>query len=348
MLTPGQWQNISPPGLYRPGAAKPPYGCMDIQVSPCNPYVLYLTTDSEGMWRSTDAGATWNPIGNLPAPVSPGVLAIDPRDPTHMYYGGGVRGQSIGFFVSTDGGDTWSEPAGFAAKADNSDDGWVNDVYEVKADPADFKHVRACGIVGDRYAVVGPAVDDRGQCSPSFLGFVAAYGEHGLAVEDVEQETAIRRQLGRFEIGTQGDGYWRTKDAGATWKQVSTQDMQHGGTSAFYAKTGVLYVGALSTILRSEDDGQTFAMVGPQTSDGYYAIIGDGSRLYTARGNTGDSSNAEDTYYVSDEGDGTAWVAMNGQTFRDGPYRMAYDKTTGIIYSANWNAGVWALKVDDL
>ena len=44
---------------------------------------------------------------------------------------------------------------------------------------------------------------------------------------------------------------------------------------------------------------------------------------------------------------GTSWVAMNGQTFRDGPYRMSYDETNGIIYSANWNAGVWALKVDD-
>ncbi len=124
--------------------------------------------------------------------------------------------------------------------------------------------------------------------------------------------------------------------------------MQHGGTSAFYSKTGVLYVGALSTILRSVDNAQTFTMVGPQTSDGYYAIIGDGSRLYTARGNTGDSTGAADTYYVSDESDGTSWVAMNGQTFGDGPYRMSYDGTKGIIYSANWNAGVWALEVDDL
>jgi hypothetical protein len=89
-------------------------------------------------------------------------------------------------------------------------------------------------------------------------------------------------------------------------------------------------------------------MIGPQTSDGYFAIIGDSSRLYTARGNAGDSTDAEDTYYVSDESDGTSWVAMNSQTFRDGPYRMSYDTTNGVVYSANWNARVWALKVDDL
>jgi photosystem II stability/assembly factor-like uncharacterized protein len=340
-LTPGQWQNISPPGLYRPGASKPPYGCMDIQVLPCNPYVLYLTTDSEGMWRSTDAGATWNQIGNLPEPVSPGVLAIDPRDPTHLYYGGGVRGQSVGFWVSTDGGDTWTEPAGFAAKADNSDDGWVNDVYEVKADPSDFNHVLLSFHSPWAFKSDAGVLESKDGGNSWIRHLPLAGWGAGHTIWFLGDSNT-------WLLGTQGDGYWRTADAGTNWTQVTTQNMQHGGTSAFTAKTGVLYVGALSTILRSEDNGQTFTMVGPQTSDGYYAIIGDGSRLYTARGNTGDSTGAADTYYVSDESDGTSWVAMNGQTFGDGPYRMSYDRTNGIIYSANWNAGVWALKVDDL
>jgi hypothetical protein len=106
---------------------------MDMQISPCNPYLLYVTTDSEGMWRSKDGGATWSSIGNMPSPVSPGVLAINPRDPLEMYGIGGVRGNSVGFWVSHDGGDTWTEPAGFASQANNSVDGWTNDVYDVKA-----------------------------------------------------------------------------------------------------------------------------------------------------------------------------------------------------------------------
>src|SRR5258708_7500734 len=136
-LTPGQWTKITPPGI----CAGAHFGCMDMHVLPCSPSTLYLTTDVEGMWKSTDAGATWKKIGNLPEPVSPGVMEIDPKNPKSMYYIGGVRGASLGFWVSSDGGDTWTEPAGFTVKANNSVGGWVNDLYDVKADPPDFKHV---------------------------------------------------------------------------------------------------------------------------------------------------------------------------------------------------------------
>jgi hypothetical protein len=82
-------------------------------------------------------------------------------------------------------------------------------------------------------------------------------------------------------LGTQSSGYWRTTDSGATRIRVSTTNMQHGGTAAYVSKSGVLYVGALSNVLRSTDDGFTFSAVASHTSDGYYAIIGDGNFLYT-------------------------------------------------------------------
>lgn len=335
----GRWVNISPPGLYRPGAEKPSYGCMDIQVSPCNPYLLYLTTDVAGMWRSTDGGATWNMIGDLPEPLSPGVLAINPKNALQMYYGGGVRGASVGFWISNDGGDHWEMPEGFAAKANNSDDGWVNDVYEVKADPENWNHILLSFHSG--WAFKGDAgvleSKDGGNTWIRHLPKSGWGAGHTVWFLRGNSETWL--------LGTQNAGYWRTTDSAATWTQVDTQDMQHGGTSAYYAKDGTLYVGALYTILRSEDNGETFTHVAPQTGDGYYAIIGDGDRMYTARGNTGDSSGDPDTYYVSDESDGKTWEAFNDQTFRDGPYRMALDKQNGIIYSANWNSGVWALKI---
>jgi hypothetical protein len=121
--------------------------------------------------------------------------------------------------------------------------------------------------------------------------------------------------------------------------------MQHGGTGSFVSKTGVLYVGAYRNVLRSTDNGLTFTAVAPTTSDGYYAIIGDGNKLYTNEGNTGGQTGPATPYFTSDETDGTTWTAQNGQTFSDGPYRMAFDPVNKIVYSSNWNAGVWALKV---
>jgi photosystem II stability/assembly factor-like uncharacterized protein len=311
---------------------------MDIHVLPCSPYTLYLTTDIEGMWKSTDGGATWTKIGNLPSPTSPGVIAIDPKDPQSMYYIGGVRGSSLGFWVSGDGGDTWIEPAGFTAHADNSVGGWTNDVYDVQADPADFKHVLLTFHSGFEWTGNAGVLESKD-------GGMTWVRHWSNAPWGAGHSIFFLGSSDTWLLGTQATGYYRTPDAGATWKQVSTRQMQHGGVRPFYATTGVLYVPALGQILRSTDNGLSFTAVGPSTQDGYYAVAGDGSFLYAQLGNTGDNTVGPQPYVVSPESDGTQWTPYNGQTFGDGPYRMAFDPVNRVLYSANWNDGVWALRV---
>lgn len=341
-LTPGIWKDISPPGLHRPRGGVPPFGCMDIHVHPTDPSTLFLTTDSEGMWKSTNAGASWARLGDLPDPVSPGVMAIDPLNPQHMYYGGGVRGASLGFWVSTNGGAHWEQPAAFLAQANNSVGGWTNDVYDVKADPADFDHVLITFHSPFEFSPNGAGVLETKNGGGQFKRIWPSHGwgtGHSIWF------------LGRSDtwlLGTQSAGYWRTSDSGDHWAQVSTVEMQHGGTSMYASKTlpPVLYVGAVGGILRSTDNAQTFTKVGPQTNDGYYAVIGDGQRMYTQAANTGANSiNMNTSFQVSNENDGITWAAYNTQGFSDGPYRMDYDAVNGIIYASMWNEGVWALKV---
>jgi hypothetical protein len=312
---------------------------MDIHVDPCNAAVLYLTTDSEGMWRSTDAGAHWARLGDLPDPVSPGVMEIDPGDPMHMYAIGGVRGASLGFWISRDGGNTWKQPAGFTAQANNSVGGWVNDAYDCKADPNDFNHVLVTfhsGWEGKGDAGVLESKDG-GDSWIRHLPMSGWGAGHSIF---------FLRDSGTWLLGTQSGGYFRTANAGVSWTKVSDHLMQHGGVGAFYSKTGALYVGAVSQILRSTDNGLTFDPVGPSSQDGYYAVIGDGSSLYAQVGNTGaNSTGTGQPYITSRETDGTVWTSYNSQTFSGGPYRMAFDEVKRIVYSANWNDGVWALEV---
>jgi photosystem II stability/assembly factor-like uncharacterized protein len=338
-LQEGQWVNISPPGLFRPRASAPPFGCMDIQVNPCNPYELFLTTDIEGMWKSTDGGATWKQISNLPSPISPGVIAIDPAAPANMYYIGGVRGASPGFWVSKDGGNTWTMPQGFSAKADNSADGWSNDLYDVKADPADFNHVLVTFHAPWNWTHPAGVLESKDGGTSWTRRMPGSNWGQGHSIWFLNNGTT-------WLLGAQYGGYWRTTDSGVTWTQSSTVDMQHGGTSAFVSSKGVLYVGALSNILRSTDNGVSFTPVAPHTGDGYYAIVGDGNNLYSQQGNTGGNGTGMDQSYItSPESDGVSWTTFNSQKFADGPYRMAFDSKNRIIYSSNWNAGVWAMKV---
>ena len=65
-------------------------------------------------------------------------MEIDPNDSSHIYAGAGTRGSTQGFWISTDGGGTWSRPQGFA---DVSATNGTADMSTVRADPADFKHI---------------------------------------------------------------------------------------------------------------------------------------------------------------------------------------------------------------
>ena len=108
-------------------------------------------------------------------------------------------------------------------------------------------------------------------------------------------------------IGTQGSGTFRTTDAGATWKKVSDNGIQHGGGTIDYTKAGVLYATGGDTNQRSTDNGVTWTKVGP--GGGYNGIVGDGKQLYTAKcfGPT--------AMITSPETDGVTWKDFNSQKF---------------------------------
>ena len=38
---------------------------------------------------------------------------------------------------------------------------------------------------------------------------------------------------------------------------------------------------------------------------------------------------------------------MSAQVIPNGPWRMVFDGSNGILYSANWSSGAWALSVAD-
>ncbi|HET7433314.1 MAG TPA: hypothetical protein VFN10_01240 [Thermoanaerobaculia bacterium] len=74
-------------------------------------YATYAGFEGPHVYRSTNAGATWQSIdGNLPA-IPTHSLAVDPTRPNRLYLG-----TDLGVFVSLDNGANWSvENTGFAA-----------------------------------------------------------------------------------------------------------------------------------------------------------------------------------------------------------------------------------------
>lgn len=91
----------------------------DLENHPTNARILYAGTAGGGVWKSSDGGATFNPIFDDHV-QSIGVVKLDPKDPDNtIWVGTGEtwtrNSVSVGdgLFRSTDGGNNWKEIPGF-------------------------------------------------------------------------------------------------------------------------------------------------------------------------------------------------------------------------------------------
>ena len=69
-----------------------------------------------GIWRSTDAGSTWTPVGDQNASLAMGSIAFAPSNPSIVYAGTGEQASTgfdtyygAGVLISTDHGQTWKQ-----------------------------------------------------------------------------------------------------------------------------------------------------------------------------------------------------------------------------------------------
>src|SRR5262249_7137625 len=95
----------------------------DVELDPSDPQIVYAAVGTirgaaaNGVYKSTDGGATWSVAGNFPMSVRDGriTITIAPTDSQTLYAaisGSGQGGTSLGHLVavmkSTDGGTTWT------------------------------------------------------------------------------------------------------------------------------------------------------------------------------------------------------------------------------------------------
>jgi hypothetical protein len=360
-LTPGVWKNITPANLNIGSS----FGIVGVAFDPCNRSVLYTTADQNGMWKSVNGGMSWTLLGNKSAPFnsgnthaeyldSPVRVVVDPKDSTHIYATQGVRGNTFGFWVSKDSGNTWDQPAGFAVLAATTakDIGWLD------VDPGDFGHVvlgshspwPGFGMKGNAGVMEGSNALGTWVAHPPETNWPSGT----IGVNFLHDPVSGTGSGSTWVVSTDGVGIYRTVNAGTSWGKVSTEDAVHGGAFLYRAKNGTLYLGGNGFPLRSTDNGLTWHKT--QTGlpyGGYYSVQGDGKYLYTTKSGPfagpATPGQFDQPYFVSLESDGLTWTPYQGgaQTFPNGPYFMVFDSVDRILYSANWAAGLWALKVLD-
>jgi hypothetical protein len=358
-LTPGVWTDLTPPDVDLSG-----FGIAIFALDPGTPSNLYVNPDGQGILKSTDGGSTWAPLGVKPATTDwDGInagnvsyldcavfLEIDPNDSQHIYAGAGTRGDTKGFWISNDGGETWTMPQGFK---DVSAAIGTSDMSIVRVDPTDFDHILlASHSWWSGYDGFGVLESTDGGSSWIVHDPDPGMGGGSMSITFLFEPALGIGDANTWLVTQDGIGAWRTTNAGTSWTDVPSLAgaAPHGGTSIYRASTGVLYAPATPYPVRSTDNGLSWTQINNGLGFAYYfAIWGDGTSLFTLHSGAVEGAPYADPYLTSPESDGTVWAPYdNGvQTFGNGPYMMRFDPVNRILYSANWGAGFWALKVVD-
>jgi photosystem II stability/assembly factor-like uncharacterized protein len=255
-----------------------------VSVAPSNPNIVYVGTGDvsmvggsvnfgDGVYKSTDAGKTWQHIG-LEETEHIGNLWIDPRDPNTVVVAALGRTYSKnaqrGIFKTTDGGKTWRQTL---AKDD------VTGAVDLAFAPGNPK-VGYCAIMehytrpGARAAIESTGTagvykttdggDTWTQLTEGLPG--GRLGRIGVAT-DISGQTVFAIVAGGGFGGGGGaagsGGLYKSADGGAHWTR-STPDTRITGSGYFSRvfldprNSNVVYV-AQTSLYRSDDGGKTFS-----------------------------------------------------------------------------------------
>ncbi|MDQ3991996.1 MAG: glycosyl hydrolase, partial [Actinomycetota bacterium] len=223
-----------------------------------------------GMYRSRDAGATWEPIG-LETSGAFGRVVVDPTNPKRIFAAASgnlfVPGGERGVYRSDDGGDTWER----VLEGENETTGAV----DVAVDPKDpdnllatmWDHVRYP--THRIYAGVGSGVwrsTDGGDtwAEVELPQNVAPASVGRIGVAFAASNPAVAYAIVANQANGNAVGVWRSTDGGATWIRRTTAGLSQSSFGWWFGKLWVdpanadrVWVAGVS-LVESIDGGGTF------------------------------------------------------------------------------------------
>lgn len=252
-------------------------GCVDVAVDPSDPQRVFAATwertrrahsrdyagPASGIYRSTDGGDTWTRLaGGLPAPataVGRIGIAIAPSEPQTLYASVTLASSSLGFYRSTNGGNTWTLTANDPLEFDSSFPWWFGRVW---VNPADRLDVWVSGLGLYRSTDGG---DNWGE-----EGFDLHVDHHAMWIHPANPQVMWE--------GNDG-GLYYTDDGGGEWRHTESLPItQHYTIEVHPAEPLVTYTG-------NQDNGTVRTPTGA-AGDWEWVFGGDGQYVNVDPGNT--------------------------------------------------------------
>ncbi|MEZ4416384.1 MAG: glycosyl hydrolase [Gemmatimonadota bacterium] len=343
-----EWENVGPSRGGRSTA---------VAGSEARPLEYYFGASGGGLWKTTDAGTTWNPVtdGQLGS-ASVGAVQVCAADPDIVYIGMGeseIRGniqQGDGVYRSDDAGKTWRHLGLAESQAisririhpDNCDIAWVG-AWGLHSMPSEERGVYK--------------TTDGGRSWRKVLYRDANTGAQDLALDPRNPDVmyaalweAWRRSWG-MSSGGPGSGLFKSTDGGETWQELTRNPGLPAGT---IGKIGLAVSpadpnriwaqveAAEGGLFRSDDAGRTWELINtsrdlrqrafyytrvyadPQDRDVMYALnVG----IYRSR----DGGKTLESMQVPHGDNHDLWIAPND------PNRMIESNDGGA--NVSWNGG---------
>lgn len=222
----------------------------DIAVHPARPHTWYVAAGSGGVWKTTNAGTTWEAIFADQPSYSIGCLTIDPTNPDVLWVGTGenVSGRHVGWgdgvYRSRDGGKTW-QCMGLKK---------TEHIGRILIDPRDSNTVYVAA-PGPLWTPGGERglykTTDGGESWHFVLKIDELTGITGIAFAPDDPDTiyaaAYQRQRKIWALidGGPGSGIHKSTDGGATWRHIKTglpkADMGKIGLAVSPANPNIVY-----------------------------------------------------------------------------------------------------------
>ena len=229
----------------------------DMEVHPTNNQIIYAGTAGGGVWKSNDAGTTFNPIFDDHS-QSIGAVAIDPNDPDNVIYVGTGEtwtrnsvSYGDGLYKSTDGGSNWKK-LGF----DKSER-----IANIIVNPKNSNEVYVAVLGGlwsdsDERGVYKSS--DAGETWEKILYIDEKTGAADMTMDPKDPSILyasmweFRRTAWSFSSGGDNSALYKSSDAGKTWNKIHNgfPDGQLGRLAIAVAPSdaNILY-----TVIEAED-----------------------------------------------------------------------------------------------
>ena len=304
----------------------------DIAIDPTDRSVWYVGASSGGVWKTTNAGTTWDPIFDSYGSYSIGAIALDPNNHLTLWVGSGENngqrsvGYGDGIYKSIDGGRSFRNMGLETSRHIG--------MVAVHPDDSNVVYVAAIGPLWESGGERGLfRTADGGETWENVLELDEHTGVHEVYFDPRNPDWMYavswqrRRHQWTMIDGGPGSGIHKSTDGGETWREIDRglpgDDKGRIGMAISPQNPDVLYAIVEANgggTYRSENMGENWSRTSSYQSGAamyYHELYADPHRL--------DRIYAHDTFIQMSDDGGETWGRLPTPNVHVDFHAMAFD-----------------------